>query len=200
MKRTWWRLTNLSLQQFFMEFVLRRFKTIRLDEAPCYHFTPIDAQVLGQEPLTEAPEFFVMIKPSGLPHEGRIKHYIDDLGFEISREERYHNFFELAYHIFAIDKIHDYRYDLPEGFIWLKLLEIFYPECCRQSKILFIHNGNEKSLKRLKTMLRKKIGVEFYQVQIGDIKMVTCMTPVHTSDEASLERELKILQYFNTRR
>ena len=198
-KRTWWRLTNLSFRQFFLEFVLRRFKTIRLEQIPHYKFTPIANDDLQQIQLTKSPEFFVMIKPSGLPHEECIKSYLNDFGLEISREELYHNFPELAFHIFAIDKIHDYRYSLPEGFIWLKLLETFYPACCRDSKILYIHNSSEKQLKRLKTLLRKKIGVEFYQVQIGDIKMVTCMTPVHTSDDKNLERELKVLQYFKHR-
>ena len=197
-KRTCWRFTNLSFRQFFLEFVLRRFKTICLDEAPHYQFTPLDESLLEQISLAEPFEFFVMIKPSGLPHEARIKSYIEEYELEISREEAYHNFPELAFHIFGIDKIHDYRYSLPEGFIWLKLLEVFYPECCRQSKILYIRHTTETRLKQLKTFLRKKIGVEFYQVQIGDINMVTCMTPIHTSDEDCLERECKILQYFKS--
>ena len=144
-KRTWWRFTNLSFRQFFLEFVLRRFHTIRLDEAPYYHFTPIDDVILEHIHVTERPEFFVMIKPSGLPHEVRIKGYIKEFGLEISREELYHNFFELAYHIFAIDKIHDYRYSLPEGFIWLKLLETFYPDCCRRVKFSISETGVKRA-------------------------------------------------------
>ncbi len=195
-KRTYWRLTNLSRKQFFLEFVLRRFTTVRLDASPEYHFTPLDQGKFAKVMLPDTPEFFVMIKPSGLPREHDIKRLISQAHFHISHEEVYHNFFELAFHIFHIDKIHDYRHHLPEGYLWLKLLKHFYPAHCHTAKILYIRNGSEAGLKRLKTRIRKEVGVEFFQVHVGNLKMVTCMTPVHTSDLATLEYELRVLRYF----
>ena len=198
-KRTYWRMINLSLKQFICEFVFRQFKTIHLDAVPHYTFKPINQEDVEQIVLPEKREFFVMIKPSGLHKEAEIKGLIEQFNLAISREETYCNFSEIASSIFDISKIHDYRHALPEGYIWLKLLEHFYPETCQNTKILYIQNGSEKILKRLKQRIRQKIGVEFYRVQIQNHYMVTCMTPVHTSDRETLERELKILQYFRNR-
>ncbi len=195
-KRTYWRMTNLSCQQFLFEFIFRRFKTVQLDAAPDYTFTPIDQKDLEKIVLPEKREFFVMIKPSGLHKEAEIKKLIAQFNVMIAREETYHNFFAIACSIFHLSKIHDYRHSLPEGYLWLKLLELFYPETCQKTKVLYIQNGSEKILNRLKKRIRQKIGVEFYQVQIQNLRMVTCMTPVHTSDQNTLERELKILRYF----
>ena len=197
-KRTYWRMTNLSWKQFLVECVLRQLKTVHLATVPFYPFNPIVPETWAKIVLPEEREFFVMIKPSGLPKESDIKKLIAEFNLRISREETYQNFFEIAAHIFQIAKIHDYRYALPEGYIWLKLLEVFYPETCQQTKILYIQNGNEKVLKRLKTQIRRKIGVEFFRVQVQDQRIVTCMTPVHTSDKETLEHELKVLQYLQT--
>lgn len=192
-----WRMTNLSARQFWWECVLRQFQTVAFDALPHYEFPPIAPERLHQIILPEPLEFFVMIKPSGLPQEAAIRKLIAQSGLTISREETYHNFFEIAAHIFRIDKIHDYRYALPEGYIWLRLLEHFYPQACQQMKVLYIQDSDETALKRLKTHIRRKIGVEFYRVRIQGTQMVTCMTPVHTSDEATLEQETRILRYFH---
>jgi hypothetical protein len=189
-------MTNLSLKQFILEFIFRRFKTVDLDAVPHYTFKQINQEDLENVVLPEKREFFVMIKPSGLHKEAEIKQLIAQFNLTISREETYFNFSEIASHIFDIAKIHDYRHRLPEGYIWLKLLEYFYPEACQRTKILYIQDGNEKVLNRLKKRIRQKIGVEFYRVQIHKQYLVTCMTPVHTSEQNTLERELKILQYF----
>jgi hypothetical protein len=194
-KRTYWRMTNLSWKQFLFECVLRQIKTVHLATVPSYPFNPIVPEAWAKIVLPEEREFFVMIKPSGLHKEADIKKLIAEFHLRISREETYQNFFEIAAHIFQIAKIHDYRHALPEGYIWLKLLEEFYPETCQQTKVLYIQNGNEKVLKRLKNQIRRKIGVEFFRVQVQDQRIVTCMTPVHTSDEDTLEHELKVLQY-----
>lgn len=195
-KRTWWRMLNLSWRQFLKEFVLRQFTTVTLDTLPCYSFAPLDPQRLQKLIVPQPYEFFVMIKPSGLHKEAEIKEVITQFGLEISREACYHNFFEIAAHIFNIAKIHDYRHNLPEGFLWLKLLELFYPETCQQMKVLYIKNGNEGILKRLKIRLRKTIGVEFFRIHVQGLSIVTCMTPVHTSDARTLAQELRILRYF----
>ncbi|GAK60280.1 hypothetical protein U27_00171 [Candidatus Vecturithrix granuli] len=197
-KRTWWRMINLSWKQFIVEFILRQFTTITLDTLPQYTFAPLDPQDIEDIPLPEPHEFFVMIKPSGLHKETEIKALIAQFHLEISREECYQNFFEIAAHLFNIAKIHDYRHHLPEGFLWLKLLELFYPATCQEMKVLYIKNGNEAILRRLKTRIRKKIGVEFFRVWVQGQNIVTCMTPVHTSDAATLEHELKILHYFQS--
>ena len=197
-KRTYWRMTNLSARQFWWECVLRQFRTVTFSTIPRYKFPPLDRETLEQIPLPQPLEFFVMIKPSGLPHEAAIRRLIAQSGLTISREETYGNFFEIAAHIFRIDTIHDYRYALPEGYIWLCLLEHFYPNFCQQVKIFYIKESNEATLKRLKTHIRQTIGVEFYRVRIQDMQMVTCMTPVHTSDEATLEQETRILRYFKS--
>jgi hypothetical protein len=189
-------MTNVSLKQFLCEFVFRRFKTVHLDVIPHYSFKAITQEGLEKVVLPEKREFFVMIKPSGLHKEAEIKELIAQFHLVISREETYQNFSEIAASMFNIAKIHDYRHALPEGYIWLTLLEYFYPETCQITKVLYIQNGSEKILRRLKKRIRQKIGVEFYRVQIQDLRIVTCMTPVHTSDQATLERELKILGYF----
>lgn len=189
---------NLSWKQFFVEFILRQFTTIALDTLPQYTFAPLDPQDIEDMIIPEPLEFFVMIKPSGLHKETEIKALIANFHLEISREECYQNFFEIAAHIFNIAKIRDYRHNLSEGFLWLKLLELNYPETCQKMKVLYIKNGNEAILKRLKTRLRKTIGVEFFRVQVQGQSIVTCMTPVHTSDAATLEYELKILHYFQS--
>lgn len=189
---------NLSWKQFLGEFVLRQFTTIALDTLPQYTFAPLDPQDIEDTPLPEPHEFFVMIKPSGLRKETEIKAVIAQFHLEISREEDYHNFFEIAAHLFNVAKIHDYCHQLPEGFLWLKLLEVFYPATCQEMKVLYIKNGNEAILKRLKNCIRKKIGVEFFRVQVQGQSIVTCMTPVHTSDAAALKYELKILHYFQS--
>lgn len=195
-KRTYWRMTNLSWKQFLLEFGFRRFKTVHLDAVPQYTFKPIDQEQLENIVLPEKQEFFVMIKPSGLHKEAEIKQLIAQFNLTISGEETYNNFFEIASYIFDISKIHDYQHALPEGYIWLKLLDLFYPKTCQQTKILYVQNGNEKILHHLKKRIRQKIGVEFYRVQIQNLRMVTCVTPVHTSDQETLERELQILRYF----
>ncbi len=195
-KRTFWRLTNLSMRQFFKAFVLRRLTTVVLDVLPCYDFPPLNQHQLHKTIVPRPLEFFIMIKPSGLHKESEIKAIILQNHLHISREETYQNFFEIAAHLFNIAKIHDYRHNLPEGFLWLKLLELYYPETCQITKILYVANGNEPLLKRVKARIRKKIGVEFFRVYVRGVSFVTCMTPVHTSDAATLEHELKILRYF----
>lgn len=197
-KRTWWRMRNLSWKQFLGEFVLRQFTTITFDTLPHYTFAPLNPESFKEIAAPTPPEFFVMIKPSGLHKETEIKALIAQFHLEISREEDYHNFFEIAAHLFNITKIHDYCHQLPEGFLWLQLLELFYPATCQEMKVLYVKNGNEAILKRLKTRIRKKIGVEFFRVQVQGQSIVTCMTPVHTSDAATLEYELKILRYFQS--
>lgn len=197
MKRTWWRLTNLSARQFLKEFILRRFTTITLDELPDYTFPPLDPRRLREIVAPHPREFFVMIKPSGLHKEAEIREVIAQFNLDISGEECYDNFFEIAAHIFKISKIHDYRHNLPEGFLWLKLLELYYPETCQKMKILYIKHGNEAILKRVKTRIRKIIGVEFFRIRVQGLTIVTCMTPVHTSDARTLEDELRILRYFH---
>ena len=193
-------MTNLSTRQFLKEFVLRQFTTIALEMLPHYSFAPLDPQRLQNTVVPQPHEFFVMIKPSGLHKEHEIKALINQFDLEISREECYDNFFEIAAHIFNIAKIHDYRHNLPEGFLWLKLLELYYPETCQNMKVLYVKNGNEAILKRLKTRLRKTIGVEFFRIQVQGLSVVTCMTPVHTSDANTLTHELQILRYFQTTR
>lgn len=195
-KRTYWRMTNLSARQFWLECVCRQFPTVMFATVPHYEFPPLDPEALKRVELPDPLEFFVMIKPSGLPQKTAIRKLIDQSGFIISHEEAYQNFFEIAAHIFKIDKIHDYRYALPEGYIWLQLLEHFYPQTCQQMTLLYIQNGDEAALTRLKKRIRQTIGVEFYRVRIQDVQMVTCMTPVHTSDQQTLEQELRILRYF----
>lgn len=197
-KRTYWRMTNLSARQFWWECVCRQFRTVTFDTLPHYEFPPIPPEELYRIALPQPLEFFVMIKPSGIPQEAAIRALIAQAGLTISHEETYDNFFEIAAHIFRIDKIHDYRYALPEGYIWLRLLEHSYPQTCQQVKILYIRNSDEATLKRLKTGIRRTIGVEFYRVRIQGAQMVTCMTPVHTSDQATLEQETRILRYFDT--
>lgn len=197
-KRTYWRMTNLSARQFWLECVFRQFRTVTFATVPHYEFPPIEPEALKRIELPDPLEFFVMIKPSGLAKEAAIRQLIDQSGLIISHEQTYQNFFEIAAHIFKIAKIHDYRYALPEGFIWLHLLEHFYPQTCQQMKLLYIPHGDEISLARLKKRIRKRIGVEFYRVRIQEIQMVTCMTPVHTSDQAALERELRVLHYFKS--
>lgn len=197
-KRTYWRMMNLSCQQFVRECVFRQFRTVTFDAVPQYTFAPIDPEKFARIILPHPPEFFVMIKPNGIPKESAIKAMLARQKLFISHEDTYHNFFDLSYHIFQIAKIHDYRYALPEGYIWLRLLEHFYPEHCQTTKIVFIRNGSESALNYVKRRIRQTVGVEFYRVNIGGQNMVTCMTPVHTSDAAMLERELKILHYFKS--
>ncbi len=195
-KRMKWRIANLSLKQFVLEFVFRRFNTIELDAVPSYDFHEIDRKALDSQALSKPKAYFLMIKPNGLHKEGEIKKWIDNAGLMIYREVNLYDFFSIAFHLFNIPKIKDYWNDMPEGLIWLNLLERFYPETCRNLKVLYIKNGDEEKLNQLKTRLRRKIGVEFFRVKIGSKNIVTCMTPVHTPEEKDLEYELKVIQYF----
>lgn len=198
-KRNVWRLFNLSFKQFFLEFVLRRFRTVELDKRPHYEFDPIALTDLAAIDLQSPLPFFLMVKPSGLAELDVIKRLITDAGMEITEQLELNCFFELAHHIFNIDKIHDYRHDLPEGHIWLKLLELFFEENHGNAVILFVRNGTEKMMNDLKRQIRRKVGVDFFKVHVDDIQMVTCMTPVHTPDESSLEFELKVIRYLAAR-
>ncbi|QOW60945.1 hypothetical protein [Treponema pedis] len=164
-----WLFKNLKFSQFIKYLFLRKIEVIYIPKedntyTKKYKITNICIKDKGT----------LLIKPSGLCHLKKIINHLDDRQIVIEKAIKI-----IDYKIFSNNVF--YSVSQQEQNIWAFILEKYFYATQSTALLLYI-NTDIKTTSKIKSYIRKDLGIDFFKVKIGRYKYITSITPIHSSN------------------
>lgn len=116
----------------------------------------------------------LLIKPSGIKYIKKIMTELSSNGVTVEKSIKILDYKKYAKTVF-------YMVSDREQAIWTAILERYYKESCNYAILLYL-NKNIDDIAGIKTIIRKKIGIDFFKVKDGKNSYITSITPIHSSN------------------
>lgn len=198
-KRLIWRWKNLTLEDFINSYRPVKINLSKLDierydsylqSKPSFHL------------LEQNFSPFIVIKPSGVEHEDKIKELLEKKKVEILEEKSIDNYVRFGLHLY-IRPYHDMKQIL-NSYLWFALDEYLYPDKLDKTKCLFLNFDtiDLDNLRDFKKEVRLDIGhIRFYRVTYKALKDEAFSSFIHVPDKEEIRREYSIAKnYKNDKR
>ena len=183
LKRLRWRWKNLTKIDLINSYI--SVETIKL---PNLDIGRYDSYSKDDIDLLEDYSPFILIKPSGVEHEDKIKLLLEN---QVEKEETIYNYRKLGLSLYH--RPHHKRGHTLNSYLWFALDEYLYPDKLDKTKILFL-NKDPENLRDFKKQVRLNIGhIKFYKVLFNELEDKAFSSFIHISDKEDLPREYSIL-------
>jgi len=183
LKRIKWKFKNVPIHKMFST-IFKSKPKILYPESKVYDVPEKEDSTL----VDIEPTPFLLIKPIGMKNEDKIKKILLDNGIIFIGEMTIEDYRLFSYEMFGnVPKVEiDY---------WNHILETQYDEeHNNKAKALILEKGTDvEELDKVKRKIRKKVGIDFYQIYLNQDWVETSLTPVHSPDEDKVEKEFKII-------
>lgn len=189
LKRAKWKVKNLGLIGFFKN-LFNENNNVYFDEKYLAEFaTGVD---YDEKFKSREQNPFMLVKPSGYRKIGDIIDILDSEDLypkEIFRIKEYNNLIDSLYPMVT----------KRERAYWKQINSVYYSMDNNIYAFVLVFSEDKKmeKINRTKIKIRKKCGIDFYNIHDGQNKSYeTSITPVHVPDEKNLNNEYsKIIQY-----
>jgi hypothetical protein len=191
LKRLAWRWNNLTFREFFDSYFPEE---VWLPDQNMCKYDDLVKNSIKPDTCPKEGNPFVMIKPSGMPLEEQIKHFIKFNGIEIKEEHEISDYVALAAGI--------YRFkprtgaEIPQNYFWLAFEDM---KMQHRTKCLVL-DKNSVDLSNphdFKIPLRHVLGpIKFYRIHYYGQSDVAFTSFVHVPDKEDLDREYSVLRNY----
>jgi len=197
-KRILWYIKNVPLHQLIKDFAPGAMERYDAREARPFKVAPLPGapSVADLDP----PRSFILVKPFGIPRMDRIRELVETIaGYRILEELAIDDYWSLAHYLFDGHMKMYLGRPYPEAEIWYAILAKKNPACFNRGLVWLLDSCPAPELSKLKVLVRKRVGVGFYRVHDCQYSSITCITPIHTPDEARSADEWDIIMRFASR-
>ena len=193
-KRLAWRLYNLTPVDFINSYF--SVQTIKINNLDIPRYDEY-LKNLSKELIDKNPCFFILIKPSGIEYEDKIKAVLKRNKIQVYDEKTIDDYVRLGLRIYH-RPYHTKEREF-QSYLWFALDEYLYADKLDKSKCLFLtkESVEHKNLQELKREIRLNIGhIKFYRVIYNNLQYEVFSSFVHIPDQIDLEREYSIVKNY----
>ncbi len=138
--------------------------------------------------ITFPPKLFLLVKCTGFKFHSWLKDFLKASRISNQYVGRFRGYGRLALQLYRIDPTSS----PVEDWLWLGALQHIAPEEWDEVDLWTIEDC-EGSMPSLKRIIRRKMGLQFYQVQYCDTNYTVTINPVHMPDVSRITSEWEIL-------
>jgi len=189
LKRLLWRLSNLTATEFVKSYYPDE---VNLKSVDIERYSKLyDEKITPSE--SKNPKPFILIKPSGLSLEDKIKEFLTDSGAKITQEHNIEDYAKFAVSLYDFGRISGDS--IPGNYLWL---QNDLDNSSNNAKCLVIEPSTiYEEIRAFKKQLRRSLGeIKFSKINYKEFSDTAFSSFIHMPETHEIDREYSILEKY----